>query len=314
MRPVPQLDARNPARRPPRWPAHSLRGSALACAWGLLLALPYKAAAQGAPAVQAIQSKPPGQPVVPVPVPQSQGVPPASTTAAPAPSVAATQAPPTVVAPPAIPEMPRPAGAEVDRLVAIVNGELILDSDVDQERRFAALLPYGEGGGTYSRDRAIDRLVNRALILQQAALQPGSTVPDAVAEKDLLALRKSIPACAQSHCETAAGWDRFLATQGFSQQDIVRLWAQRMEVLAFIEQRFRTGIKIGPEEIQQYYNGDLRAQYAAQHATPPLLDTISDRIQQVLLEQRVSGLLEDWLQTLRAQGSVVVLHPGEVAP
>jgi hypothetical protein len=28
----------------------------------------------------------------------------------------------------------------------------------------------------------------------------------------------------------------------------------------------------------------------------------------------VSNLLTDWLESLRAQGSVVVLHPGEEAP
>jgi len=32
------------------------------------------------------------------------------------------------------------------------------------------------------------------------------------------------------------------------------------------------------------------------------------------LQQRVSSLLNDWLKSLRAQGSVVVLHPGEGAP
>jgi peptidyl-prolyl cis-trans isomerase SurA len=44
------------------------------------------------------------------------------------------------------------------------------------------------------------------------------------------------------------------------------------------------------------------------------VEAISERIQQILLQQQVSNLLSDWLQSLRAQGSVVVLHPGEEAP
>jgi hypothetical protein len=44
------------------------------------------------------------------------------------------------------------------------------------------------------------------------------------------------------------------------------------------------------------------------------VSAISKRIQQVLLQQRVSKLLDDWLASLRAQGNVVVLHPGEAAP
>jgi peptidyl-prolyl cis-trans isomerase SurA len=225
-----------------------------------------------------------------------------------------TPVPAASVAPPALPAMPLSGGTQLDRVVAIVNGDPILDSDVEQERRFAALLPYGEGGGVYSRDRAIERLINRSLILQQERLQPGSEVGDAAVAKDLESLRKSIPACKQSACETKQGWDSFLATQGFTEASLTELWRQRMEVLAFIELRFRMGIKIPPAQIQSYYDNELRAQFAAQHATPPPLETISSRIEEVLLQQQVSSLLGDWLRSLRAQGSVVVLHPGEEAP
>jgi peptidyl-prolyl cis-trans isomerase SurA len=87
-----------------------------------------------------------------------------------------------------------------------------------------------------------------------------------------------------------------------------------MTVLAFIEQRFRLGIKIEPAEIQAYYTKTLLPQYAERHATAPPVASISDRIEEVLLQQRVSSLLNDWLQSLRAQGSIVLLHPGEDAP
>ncbi len=89
------------------------------------------------------------------------------------PSVAQSQAGPTTVVEPTLPGMPPAQGEEVDRVVAIVNGQLILDSDVDRERRFAALLPYGDRSGTYHRDEAIERLINRDLILQQVAIAAG---------------------------------------------------------------------------------------------------------------------------------------------
>jgi peptidyl-prolyl cis-trans isomerase SurA len=232
----------------------------------------------------------------------------------PRPSIAPTDATPTTIHQPKLPRMALESGTEMDRVVAIVNGDLILDSDVDQERRFSALLPYGEAGGEYTRDAAIQRLINRDLILQQIKLQPGYDVSEEAATKDLESLRKSIPACKQFDCETTAGWDRFLASEGFTEATLTGLWQMRMEVLAFIEQRFRMGIKITPIQIRTYYDTDLRKQYAAQHATPPPLRTISSRIQEVLLQQQVSSLLDDWLRSLRAQGSVVVLHPGEEAP
>jgi peptidyl-prolyl cis-trans isomerase SurA len=255
------------------------------------------------------------QNTTPMPVAPAAVAPPMpATPATETPSAARSDAPPTVITKPKLPGMPADQGKEIDRVVAIVNGALILDSDVDQERRFSALLPYGEASGRYSRDEAIERLINRDLILQQSQLQPGDEISMEAATKDLEGLRKSIPTCKEYHCDTKAGWDRFLATQGFTEQSLTKLWRQRMEVLAFIELRFRMGIKISPEEIQTYYEKTLLPQYAAQRATPPPVKSISRRIQEVLLQREVSGLLSDWLNSLRAQGNVVLLHPGVEVP
>jgi len=200
--------------------------------------------------------------------------------------------------------------------VAIVNDQLILDSDVDEERRMEALQPYGEQAESFSRDKAIERLIDRDLILQQVELQAQDPINDAQLQLETDALRKNIPECKNKKfdCTTKAGWDSFLAANGFTEEEFNQKWRERMEVLRFIEQRFRTGIKITPEEIQAYYTKTMLPEYARQNTKAPPLDTLSDRIQEVLLEQRVSGMLGDWLKSLRAQGSVVVLHASEEAP
>jgi len=205
---------------------------------------------------------------------------------------------------------------KLDRVVAIVNDELILDSDVDEERRLEALQPYRESAEPFSRDKAIERLIDRDLILQQVELQAQDPITDAQLDREIDALRKSIPDCKNKtfDCGTKAGWDSFLAANGFTEAEFIQLWRERMEVLRFIEQRFRAGIKITPEEIQAYYTQSMLPEYAKQGAKAPPLDSVSNRIQEVLLEQRVSGLLGDWLKSLRAQGSVVVLHAGGEAP
>jgi hypothetical protein len=211
-------------------------------------------------------------------------------------------------------DAPSAAGTPVDRIDAIVNGDLILDSDVDQELRLEALEPYDNPTREGSRDEAINRLINRDLILQQVKLQNDDAIPADEVEKELDGLRKNIPACKRYDCATKAGWDKFLADNGFTEESLQALWAQRMQVLDYIEQRFKMGIRIMPQEIQDYYTKTMLPEYAAQHVAAPKLDTLSERIQEVLLAQRVSALLDDWLKSLRAQGSVVVLHPGEAAP
>ena len=214
----------------------------------------------------------------------------------------------------AAPQMPTTQGTELDRVLVIVNGDLILDSDVNEEIRLQAFQPYRNPNADNSRERAIERLINRDLILQQLKLQPEDPITDDDVRKDLDSLRKNIPACKPYDCETQAGWDKFLAANGFTEAALINHWRLRMEVLGFIEERFRMGLKVSPEEIKDYYNKELLPEYSKQKATPPSLEAISSRIQEVLLQQRVSSLLSDWLKSLRAQGSVVVLHPGEGAP
>jgi parvulin-like peptidyl-prolyl isomerase len=204
-------------------------------------------------------------------------------------------------------------GVVLDRVIAVVNGDVILDSDVDEERRFEEIQPYRETT-SFTRDQAIERLIDRALILQQAALEPEDAVPDKDLDAQLLTLRKDIPACKQYHCETDAGWQKYVADHGFTVEEFRDRWRQRMELLKFIEVRFRNGITISEDQIKNYYEKTMLPEYATRNVTPPKLETISNRIEEVLLQQQVGALLEDWLKSLRAQGSVRMMTPEEVAP
>jgi hypothetical protein len=204
-------------------------------------------------------------------------------------------------------------GVVLDRLVAVVNGDLILESDVDEERRFEEIQPYRAASDS-TRARIIERLVDRSLILQQAALQPEDAVADKELDAQLATLRKDIPACKQYDCEKDEGWKKFLGDHGFTEAEFRARWMQRMQLLKFIEVRFRNGITVKDDEIKAYYEKTMLPEYAKRDATPPPLEAIKKRIEEVLLQQEVGALLQDWLKSLRAQGSVRIMVPGEVAP
>jgi hypothetical protein len=118
------------------------------------------------------------------------------------------------------------------------------------------------------------------------------------------------------HCDTETGWDKFVADHGFTTQELRDSWRIRMEVLRFIEQRFRAGIfeTITQAQIDDYYQKTMIPAYQKANMTPPPEASVADRIQEILLQRSVNKLLDDWLTTLRAQGSVRVLKPGEEAP
>ena len=216
---------------------------------------------------------------------------------------------------PGAPGPQNPSGDRVtlDSVAAVVNGELILESDVDAERRFRAFQPFSEPQPA-SRDRLMERLIDRTLILQQMALQPQTPVEDSEVDTQLAALRKAIPQCAAAHCETDAGWKKFVESHGFTVEEVRERWRQRMEVLRYIEERFRMGITITQAQIDTYYQQTMLPAYEKEKVTPPAEASVSDRVSEILLQQQVDKLLDDWLKALRAQGSVVVIKPGEEAP
>jgi peptidyl-prolyl cis-trans isomerase SurA len=201
----------------------------------------------------------------------------------------------------------------LDRVVAVVNGDLILESDLDEEARMAAFQPLG-GQTAATREELIERLIDRALILQQIRLQPQVAIEDAQVDSELRVLRKSIPECVAYGCETEAGWEKFVAAQGFTVEELRERWRQRMEVLRFIEARFRMGIRISQAEMDAYYMGTLVPAYEKEKVTAPAEATIAARIQEILLQQQVDKLLDDWLTSLRAEGSVKIVKPGEELP
>lgn len=205
-------------------------------------------------------------------------------------------------------------GTVLDRVVAVVNDDLILESDVDEEQRFEEIQPYRNTDGNHSRERTVRRLIDRALILQQAEMEPDTAISDKELDAQLMTLRRDIPACKQYQCETDDGWKKYLADHGFTIENFREQWRQRMELLRFIEVRFRNGIRISDDEVKAYYEKTMLPEYAKRHVTPPKLEAISPRIEEVLLQQQVGNLLRDWLASLRAQGRVRIMDPNEVAP
>jgi peptidyl-prolyl cis-trans isomerase SurA len=203
-------------------------------------------------------------------------------------------------------------GAQVeslDSVIAVVNKQVILASDLDLEMRIYRLLPIGERDD-FTPGRALDRLTARALIEQQIAQEDphGLEIAPADLTAALTELRQSLPGCKQRDCASAKGWAAYLAALGLTPERVAEYWTHRMAMLRFIELRFRSGNRVAPEEIQKYYRDEFVPKYA-RPADAPALERISPRIEEILLQQKVNALLADWLKSLQDQGQVEILDP-----
>jgi hypothetical protein len=202
-----------------------------------------------------------------------------------------------------------PRGQELDSVLAVVNNQVILASDLELEMRIFHLLPIGRPGDN-TPAVALERLTTRALIEQQIVQEDpqGLEIAPKELEDALTELKTNLPGCKRADCSTDAGWRAYLLKLGLTPARVSDYWQHRMAVLRFIELRFRSGIRILPEDIQTYYNDVLVPKYPSRQDAPKL-DRISQRIQEILLQQKVNVLLNDWLKSLQEQGQVEILDP-----
>ena len=87
-----------------------------------------------------------------------------------------------------------------------------------------------------------------------------------------------------------------------------------MEILRFIEQRFRQGIQIPPQEIQTYYHEHAAAAIHRKAKRFRRSTRWRRALRRFCLQQRVNVLFDDWLENLRKQGDIEVLDPALESP
>ena len=213
-----------------------------------------------------------------------------------------------------MPTAPQPADTALpvvlDSVVAVVNRHAIFASEIDDEIQLSVLDPSSDSREGLTRRRALDQLISRALIEQQIRREDeqASEPTEAEVAARLDQIRKQLPFCVHRNCASEDGWKQVLAERGLEPERVTRYLRYRLQILAFIEQRFRQGIRITPEEISEYYTKTLVSQYNPGDPVPSL-EAVSKRIEEILLEQRVNLMFDDWLSNLRKQGDVEVLDP-----
>jgi peptidyl-prolyl cis-trans isomerase SurA len=196
----------------------------------------------------------------------------------------------------------------LDRVIAVVNRQVILQSDLEDEIQLSILDPTTSSAAKDTGQQALDRLISRTLIQQQIEQEniPAAEPSPAEIAARLKEIRTDLPACIRANCASDAAWNSFLAQHELSPERVEKYLRNRLEVLSFIELRFRQGIRITPDEIETYYRETLLPQYPSGQ-TPPQLQQVSSRIEEILLQQRVNALFDTWLSNLRSQGQIQVL-------
>jgi peptidyl-prolyl cis-trans isomerase SurA len=195
------------------------------------------------------------------------------------------------------------AGQVIDRIVATVNGHIILQSDWDEALCYEALLN-GRALNQFVEDdrRAVlDRLIDQELLAEQMKSALFQHASEAEAAARLAEARKQYPEAA-----TGEGWRSVLSKFGLSEKNLVAHVQQQIDLMRLVDAHLRPTVQIDSKTIEAYYREKFVPQLKQSGAGEVPLTDVSAKIREVLTQEKVNELMISWLQSLRSEGKVSV--------
>jgi SurA-like N-terminal domain len=189
----------------------------------------------------------------------------------------------------------------IDRIVATVNGQIILLSDWEDSLSFEAFSS-GRPLDRFTaeeRKAVLDRLIDRELLREQlhaADIQHASAeeVAQRVAE-----IRKQY-----AEAETELGWRAVLDRYRLNEEGLKSRVATELDLMRLVDARLRPTVTVDSKSIESYYNQELLPQLRQSGAQNVPLAEVTSKIKELLTQKKISQLLITWLQSLRAGSQI----------
>jgi hypothetical protein len=189
----------------------------------------------------------------------------------------------------ALPAPARVSAELIDRVLASVNGEVITLSDLRQAQAFNAALGGGEAGGPAASE-TLEGLVNRRLILQEAARVKFEPVPDQDAADALDKLRRRLG--------TEEAYRKLLDDMGAGENQLRRLLKEQLVVQRFLDKKIGLFARATRDEVQEYYAGHPREFSGKSFAE------VQKELTVVLSQQKAGQQLEQFIADLKGRADI----------
>ncbi len=177
----------------------------------------------------------------------------------------------------------------IDRMVARVENDIILLSDIRFLSRYQMLVD----GKSESDAQILDRLIDQWIVRNEASVARTPKPTEAEIDRGLQRLQQSF-----------ASKDDYEARRklaGLSEADVRRLTADQLYLNNYLDSRFRASVQVNDQAIEAFYQNALLPRAKARRQSPPTLDAAHDYIQEALVQQGINEQADRWLNESRAR-------------
>ncbi len=188
----------------------------------------------------------------------------------------------------------------VDRVVAVIDEDPILDSDIDRVVGLGLLPALAGEGAADQRRRALDLLIEQRLRLHEVDRFGFEETPLATLDLQLEQARSRFPSEEAFRAE--------LVRLGLDETALRQLLARQLSVFAYVEERLGPRVFVSVDDIARYYNEELVPELqknGAKAGDLPTLESVRESIRAVLRERRLNEEIDRWTADLRSKADVV---------
>jgi hypothetical protein len=145
-----------------------------------------------------------------------------------------------------------------------------------------------------------ERLIERKLLAEEAAaLELSAKEADDAARQQWEAARKRY--------STPEAFQAAVARLGMDETQLIAKLVEEQKVLALIDRRLRPQAVVDPSEIEAYNRDHFTPEFKQRGSgnLPPLAQ-VEGQIREILIQQKIDGLLAQWLEELKTTRRVVL--------
>jgi hypothetical protein len=197
--------------------------------------------------------------------------------------------------------LPAWAGDVLDRIVATVNHQIILQSEWQDAVRYEAFVNARALDQVQASDRkaALDHLIDQELLREQMRSSGFPHASSQEVEKRIDEIRAQY-----AGAQTEAGWRAALGRYGLTEAELKKRVGLQVDLMGLVDARLRPNVIIDSKSIESYYNQELLPQLRQSGAQQVPLADVTPKIKELLIQQRMNQMLVAWLQDLRSGSQI----------
>jgi hypothetical protein len=187
------------------------------------------------------------------------------------------------------------AGQVVDRVVARVEGDILLLSDLRELGQLQQL----SGAKPEPESKRLEELIGQWIIEREAKSARFDEPTDAEVDAALAQMEKSLGG--------ESAFDVRLKEVGLSTSALRKLLRREIFFSRYLDYKFRPAVQVDEAAEQHYFDTEFVPALIARGEKAPSLNSVREQIHELLMQRDISARADQWLADSRAQLKVEIV-------